>query len=129
MKNILIVDDVKGWRDFNTNVMHELFGEDINIDTAESGKEALKMVSDNKYDVILLIYAKLSLLHCLPSTIISPLFGRSKPNIALMIVDFPLPEGPYKTYLSPLLILKDKLLINNLSLYMKLQLLNEIIFS
>ena len=35
MINILIVDDVKGWRDFNTNVMHELFGNDVNIDTAE----------------------------------------------------------------------------------------------
>ena len=45
MKNILIVDDVKGWRDFNTNVMFELFGHDINIDTAESATKA--------YDIIL----------------------------------------------------------------------------
>lgn len=40
MKNILIVDDVKGWRDFNTNVMHELFGDNVNIDTAESAGQA-----------------------------------------------------------------------------------------
>lgn len=54
MKNILIVDDVKGWRDFNTNVMHELFGEDINIDTAESATKAYDYLLQNKpYDIIL----------------------------------------------------------------------------
>ena len=54
MKNILIVDDVKGWRDFNTNVMFELFGYDINIDTAESATKAYDYLLQNKpYDIIL----------------------------------------------------------------------------
>lgn len=54
MKNILIVDDVKGWRDFNTNVMFELLGQDINIDTAESATKAYDYLLQNKpYDIIL----------------------------------------------------------------------------
>ena len=54
MKNILIVDDVKGWRDFNTNVMFELFGQDINIDTAESATKAYDYLLQNKpYAIIL----------------------------------------------------------------------------
>ena len=54
MKNILIVDDVKGWRDFNTNVMFELFGQDINIDIAESATKAYDYLLQNKpYDIIL----------------------------------------------------------------------------
>ena len=54
MKNVLIVDDVKGWRDFNTNVMFELFGHDLNIDTAESATQAYDFLLQNKpYDIIL----------------------------------------------------------------------------
>ncbi len=54
MKNILIVDDVKGWRDFNTNVMHELFGNDVNIDTAENATMAYDFLLQAKpYDIIL----------------------------------------------------------------------------
>ena len=54
MKNILIVDDVKGWRDFNTNVMHELFGNDVNIDTAENATMAYNFLLQAKpYDIIL----------------------------------------------------------------------------
>ncbi len=54
MKNILIVDDVKGWRDFNTNVMHELFGNNVNIDTAESATMAYDFLLQAKpYDIIL----------------------------------------------------------------------------
>ncbi len=54
MKNILIVDDVKGWRDFNTNVMHELFGNDVNVDTAESATMAYDFLLQAKpYDIIL----------------------------------------------------------------------------
>ena len=54
MKNILIVDDVKGWRDFNTNVMFELFGHDINIDTAESATKAYDYLLQNRpYYIIL----------------------------------------------------------------------------
>ncbi|MCI5500688.1 MAG: ATP-binding protein [Lachnospiraceae bacterium] len=48
---ILVVDD----NEMNLKVVIGLLKfTGINIDTAESGKEALKMVSDNKYDVILL---------------------------------------------------------------------------
>ena len=54
MKNILIVDDVKGWRDFNTNVMHELFGDNVNIDTAESAGQAYDyLLQQRPYDIIL----------------------------------------------------------------------------
>ena len=41
MKRFLIVDDVKGWRDFNSNAVEEVFSqEEIEIDTAESASEA-----------------------------------------------------------------------------------------
>lgn len=54
MKNILILDDVKGWRDFNANIMHELFGNEINIDFAESATEAYNLLLQAKpYDIIL----------------------------------------------------------------------------
>ena len=47
MKRFLIVDDIKGWRDFNSNVVEEIFNsEEIEIDTAESAEQA--------YDFLLL---------------------------------------------------------------------------
>lgn len=41
MKKILVVDDVKGWRDYNSNIMYELFGSDIEIKTAECSIRSL----------------------------------------------------------------------------------------
>ena len=44
MKKILVVDDVKGWRDYNSNIMYELFGSDIEIKTAECASEAYNIL-------------------------------------------------------------------------------------
>ena len=44
MKKILVVDDVKGWRDYNSNIMYELFGSDIEIKTAECASEAYNII-------------------------------------------------------------------------------------
>ena len=53
---ILVTDDMKGWRDFNSTVMYELFGENIIVDTAESAFEGYNKVLENNnepYDIIL----------------------------------------------------------------------------
>ena len=51
MKKFLIVDDMQGWRNFNTAVVEELFeGEEISIDTAESAQEAYNKVVENHND-------------------------------------------------------------------------------
>lgn len=36
---VLVVDDSKGWRDFHKRALYDLFGEDIEIVTAESGSD------------------------------------------------------------------------------------------
>ena len=51
--HILIVDDSKMMRDLYINVLNSQM-QDIIIDTAENGKEALTKISTNKYDVITL---------------------------------------------------------------------------
>ncbi len=51
--HILIVDDSKMMRDLYTNVLNSQM-QDIVIDTAENGKEALTKISLNTYDVITL---------------------------------------------------------------------------
>lgn len=57
MKKILIVDDVKGWRDFNSDAMKEIFGaENTEIHTAESARQAydeLIMNNSEPFDIIL----------------------------------------------------------------------------
>ena len=54
MKNILIVDVVKGWRDFNSNVMFEIFGNDVNIETADSAKAAYDLLLQaHSFDIII----------------------------------------------------------------------------
>lgn len=56
MKKILIVDDIKGWRDFNSNVAIELLGGDIEIQTAESASKAYDLVLENNdapFDIVL----------------------------------------------------------------------------
>ncbi len=44
MKKILIVDDIKGWRDFNSNVAADILGEDIEILTADCAAKAYDLV-------------------------------------------------------------------------------------
>lgn len=54
MKKILIVDDVKGWRDFNSQVMYEIFKGDVDIDTADSAQKAYdKLLEGIPYDIII----------------------------------------------------------------------------
>ena len=49
MKRFLIVDDIKGWRDYNSNIMQELFpAEEIEIDTAESAARAYDYLLEGK---------------------------------------------------------------------------------
>ena len=49
MKRFLIVDDIKGWRDFNSNVVEEIFNsEEIEIDTAESAEQAYDFLLHGK---------------------------------------------------------------------------------
>ena len=55
MKKILIVDDIKGWRDFHYQVISNLF-EDYDILTAESARDAYNLVMENNekpFDIII----------------------------------------------------------------------------
>lgn len=52
---ILIVDDVKGWRDYHSRIVSEMFA-DIEIYTAESAREGYdKLVENNEtpFDIII----------------------------------------------------------------------------
>ena len=56
MTKVLIVDDVKGWRDFNSNIAKLLFGEDLVLDTAESAQQAYDKILENNnepYDIVI----------------------------------------------------------------------------
>ena len=60
---VLIVDDVKGWRDYNSSIVKSMFAgvnqgvnQGVNIDTAESAREGYDKVLENNtqpYDIIL----------------------------------------------------------------------------
>ena len=53
MKKVLIVDDVKGWRDYNSNIVKELF-EDAEIETVGSAQEAYDiLLQENPFDIII----------------------------------------------------------------------------
>ncbi len=52
---ILIVDDVKGWRDYHSYIMNELF-ENAEIQTAESAREGYDKILENNespFDIII----------------------------------------------------------------------------
>ena len=56
MKRVLIVDDIKGWRDYHSAVVAELFGGDCEIVMAESAKEGYDKVLENNntpFDIII----------------------------------------------------------------------------
>lgn len=54
MKNVLIVDDVKSWREFNSQVIKDLYGEDVTITTAASASDAYDILLTNKdFDIII----------------------------------------------------------------------------
>lgn len=55
MKKILIVDDIKGWRDYHSCIISELFS-DSTIDTAECAREGYDKLFENinnPYDIII----------------------------------------------------------------------------
>ncbi|MBR6127133.1 response regulator [bacterium] len=56
MIKVLIVDDIRGWIDFHSAVIKELFGENAEIYKAESAAEANNKLIENTnspYDIIL----------------------------------------------------------------------------
>lgn len=55
MKNVLIVDDVKKWQDYNSQVIKNLYGDNTSITTASSAKEAVDILSTNEkiFDIII----------------------------------------------------------------------------
>lgn len=54
MKKILIVDDVKGWRDYHTGIVEELFNGDVEVTTANCAKNAYDILMTQKaFDMII----------------------------------------------------------------------------
>ena len=56
MKKILVVDDMSGWRDFNTNAVYEILGENAQVDEASSAEDAYNKILENNtkpYDIII----------------------------------------------------------------------------
>lgn len=55
MKKILIVDDIKGWRDYHSAVMRQLF-DSPKIVTAESAREGYEKIMENNinpFDIVI----------------------------------------------------------------------------
>ena len=48
MKNVLIVDDVKGWRDYHSGIVNELFKGEANISTADCAQQAYDMLLEGQ---------------------------------------------------------------------------------
>lgn len=56
MKKILIVDDIKGWRDYHSAVMNEIFACDCEIITADSARKGYDKIMENNsspFDIII----------------------------------------------------------------------------
>ena len=56
MKRVLIVDDIKGWRDYHSQVLNLLLKGDCEIitaDSARSGYDKLMENNDNPFDIII----------------------------------------------------------------------------
>lgn len=56
MKKILIVDDIKGWRDYHSAVMNEIFAGDCEIITADSARKGYDKIMENNsspFDIII----------------------------------------------------------------------------
>lgn len=47
MKKVLIVDDVKGWRDYNSQIVEEIFNSNVEIHTADCAQKAYDLVVEN----------------------------------------------------------------------------------
>lgn len=53
---VLVVDDVKGWRDYNSQIVNELFNNQVKIKEADSATTAYNLVIENvasPYDIII----------------------------------------------------------------------------
>lgn len=56
MKRVLIVDDIEGWREFNSKIILELLGSDTEIVKASSAEEAYTRILEsnaNPFDIII----------------------------------------------------------------------------
>ena len=55
MKKILIVDDVKGWRDYHSQVLSELFPDSLILkaESARKGYDLLMENNDKPFDIII----------------------------------------------------------------------------
>ena len=56
MKRILVVDDIKGWRDYHSQNLKNIFGEGCEIITADSarnGYDELMKNNDTPFDIII----------------------------------------------------------------------------
>ncbi len=56
MKKVLVVDDMSGWRDFNTNVLYELFKDNVDVEEASSAQEGYSKILENNarpYDIVI----------------------------------------------------------------------------
>ena len=54
MKRALVVDDIKGWRDFHSSVLIQLFPDNIEIETAESATKAYDiLLNERVFDFII----------------------------------------------------------------------------
>ena len=56
MKKVLVVDDMSGWRDYNTNAVYEILGDSVTIDDTSSAQEGYSKVIQNTskpYDIII----------------------------------------------------------------------------
>lgn len=56
MTKVLIVDDIKGWRDYHSGFVKGLFGDECEIITAESAREGYDKLLENNnspFDIIL----------------------------------------------------------------------------
>lgn len=54
MKRALVVDDIKGWREFHSSVLMQIFPNNIEIKTAESATQAYDiLLNEQDFDFIL----------------------------------------------------------------------------
>ena len=54
MKNVLIVDDVKGWRDYHSGIINELFKGEAKIITTDCAQQAYDMLLEGQsFDIII----------------------------------------------------------------------------
>ena len=56
MRRVLIVDDIKGWRDYHSSIVSMLFDEDCEIETADSARSGYDKIMENNdrpFDIVI----------------------------------------------------------------------------